>query len=216
MAYTSEGGKIMQFEMEELIPIVAELAETYTSRESSSITYEKAEQLMQAVLYTINELRFSDADYLVSACMNARQAYDLGYEILCRRVSGCREAYNRMIVDFDDYGNEFYYDTVVKGLPLFFLHYDARYDPQDHLLTLDYITRDFDTELTGIDQISVYLNSILEEQRYLKGFRREYVIDTLMRWNRGYRRLPVNVAEIVQKAEGQDGTGEELDRVCKH
>ena len=37
--------------MEELVPIVGKLAEKYTSHESTSITYEKAEQLMGAVLY---------------------------------------------------------------------------------------------------------------------------------------------------------------------
>ena len=36
----------MQYEMEQLIPIVARLSEKYTSKESTSISYEKAEQLM--------------------------------------------------------------------------------------------------------------------------------------------------------------------------
>lgn len=46
----------MDYEMEELVPIVGKLAEKYTSHESTSITYEKAEQLMGAVLYCIHEL----------------------------------------------------------------------------------------------------------------------------------------------------------------
>ena len=45
----------MEYEIEELVPIVATLAEKYTSKESSSITYEKAQQLMEAVLYCICE-----------------------------------------------------------------------------------------------------------------------------------------------------------------
>ena len=40
----------MDYEMEELVPIVGKLAEKYTAHESTSITYEKAEQLMEAVL----------------------------------------------------------------------------------------------------------------------------------------------------------------------
>ena len=35
----------MRYEMEELVPIVAKLAKRYTSGESTSITYEKAQQL---------------------------------------------------------------------------------------------------------------------------------------------------------------------------
>ena len=46
---------MMRYEMEELVPIVAKLAKRYTSGESTSITYEKAQQLMEAVLYSINE-----------------------------------------------------------------------------------------------------------------------------------------------------------------
>ncbi len=39
------------YTMEELVPIVGKLAEKYTAYESTSITYEKAEQLMEAALY---------------------------------------------------------------------------------------------------------------------------------------------------------------------
>ena len=47
----------MDYEMEELVPIVGKLAEKYTANESTSITYEKAEQLMGAILYCIHELK---------------------------------------------------------------------------------------------------------------------------------------------------------------
>ena len=52
----------MDYTMEELIPIVGELAEKYTAKESTSITYEKAEQLMGAVLYAIHETELSGPD----------------------------------------------------------------------------------------------------------------------------------------------------------
>ena len=45
----------MNYKMEELVPIVAKLAEEYTAGESTSITYEKAQQLMEAVIYSIHE-----------------------------------------------------------------------------------------------------------------------------------------------------------------
>ena len=41
------------YEMEELVPIVAKLAEQYTGHESTSVTYEKANQLMTACLPVI-------------------------------------------------------------------------------------------------------------------------------------------------------------------
>ena len=45
----------MEYEMEELITIVGRLAEKYNAHESTSMTYEKAEQLMEAILYCIHE-----------------------------------------------------------------------------------------------------------------------------------------------------------------
>jgi hypothetical protein len=196
----------MQYGMEELVPIVAELAKGYTSGESSSVSYEKAEQLMQAVQYTIHELEQESASRAVSAPVTARQAYDAGYQLLCDKVRRCQAAYNQMIPEFDAYGNEFYYDTVVKGLPKFFLYYDARYNPQDHLLTLDYVTRDFDPQLTGIDQIEDYLLGTVQEQRYLKKFPRSQVIAALEQWNSDYRELPVNVAQLMQDVTEQRDT----------
>ena len=190
----------MQYGMEELVPSVARLAERYTGMESSSVTYEKAEQLMQAVLYTIDELRFSGGEYTPAVEMPALKAYETGYDIICNRVCRCQEAYNDMIGSFDAYGNRFYHDTVVDGLPKFFLYYDARFAPQDHILTLDYITGDFDTKLSGIDQIAAYLDSIITEQKFLSRFPRKYVIDVLVHWNEDYRDLPVNVAAAVQES----------------
>ena len=45
----------MSFDMEELLPIVAQLAEQYTAYESTSVSYERAEVLMSAVIYCIDE-----------------------------------------------------------------------------------------------------------------------------------------------------------------
>lgn len=41
----------MNYEMEELMPVVSGLAEKYNAFESTSMTYEKAEQLLGAVIY---------------------------------------------------------------------------------------------------------------------------------------------------------------------
>ncbi len=41
------------YSMEELIPIVGRLTEQFTAHESSSVTYERARQFMEAVIYCI-------------------------------------------------------------------------------------------------------------------------------------------------------------------
>ena len=48
-----EGRSVMEYRLEELLPAAAGLTEKYTSKESSSITYETAQMLMEAVIYCI-------------------------------------------------------------------------------------------------------------------------------------------------------------------
>lgn len=59
------------YAMEELMPIVGRLAAKYCAYESSSVTYERAEQLMEAVLYCIHEAENAGLDMM---CLNAQSA----------------------------------------------------------------------------------------------------------------------------------------------
>ena len=71
------------YEMQELVPIVAKLAEQYTGFESTSITYEKAEQLMEAVLYCIHEMETAGKNTLSAGeKIPAQQAYELGRKLV--------------------------------------------------------------------------------------------------------------------------------------
>ena len=45
----------MEYQLEELLPITAWLADKYTSKESSSVTYDTAQMLMEAVIYCVKE-----------------------------------------------------------------------------------------------------------------------------------------------------------------
>lgn len=62
---------------EELAPVTLKLIKKYTGDHSSSVTYEKAEQLMGAVIYCINELSLDDNGALVSPVkLSACDAYE--------------------------------------------------------------------------------------------------------------------------------------------
>lgn len=50
-----QNGKVADYDMAELLPVAAWLTDKYTSRESSSVTYETAAVLMEAVCYCIQE-----------------------------------------------------------------------------------------------------------------------------------------------------------------
>lgn len=191
----------MNYRMEELVPIVAELAEQYTSRESSSITFEKAKQLMEAVLYCIDEVEKvengQEALYDTTKAMEARVVYEKGYELVIDKVKRAKKEYNKMIPDFQSYRNRNYYDTVVKGMPAFFLYYDARFAPQNHILTLDYpLLRRFGADC-GIDVVEQYISCITYEQVFMANYPFDYIIDVLSAYHEEYEDLFCNICSIV-------------------
>ncbi|MDF2886135.1 MAG: hypothetical protein K0R23_520 [Lacrimispora sp.] len=182
------------------MPVVAKLAARYTGNESSSIPYEKARQLMGAVIYCIEEYE-NEGDgsrELVAehSILSADTAYRQGYEILIDRVSNIRQEYNLMMKDFRHYGNRCCYDTFQQGLPAFFLYYDPRFDPMNHILTLDYpVLIPFESRC-GADLMEVYINCAYLEQRFLQKLPEEYVRYVLNAYSSDYEELIINLASI--------------------
>lgn len=204
---------MIEYSMDELIPIVADLSYKYTSGESTSITYEIATQLMKAVLYCIHEYESTldeslkaespkgDVDFTV-VCESdkkegARLAYNKGYQLVVMKVKKALHLYDEIMTDFKFYRNTNYYDTLVKGMPSFFLYYDAKFNPQNHILTLDYPTINHLGDLCGIDAIYEYLSYIHLEQKLLNKLSEQYVIDVLAGFHSGYEELFINICSIV-------------------
>ncbi|WP_313582766.1 DUF6179 domain-containing protein [Lacrimispora sp.] len=191
----------MSFETEELMPIVAELADKYTGKESTSITYEKARQLMEAVLYCIHEYEEDAKKGQELLSMDgkpvAKRVYSLGYETVLRTVKETQILYNKVIPYFKYYENRCYYDTFVKGIPSFFLYYDPRFQPQNHLLTLDYPVLYPVNPLQGIDAISTFVKCVSLEQVFLGKLPDEYVLHVLRAYSPDHGDLIINLAGIV-------------------
>ncbi|WP_186423904.1 DUF6179 domain-containing protein [Lacrimispora celerecrescens] len=191
----------MSFETEELMPIVAELADKYTGKESTSITYEKARQLMEAVLYCIHEYEGDGEKGQELLSMDgksvAKRAYSLGYEAVQKKVKETQILYNEIIPDFKYYENRCYYDTFAKGISSFFLYYDPRFQPQNHILTLDYPVLYPVYTLQGIDAISAFVKCVSLEQVFLGKLPDEYVLHVLRAYSPDQGELIINLAGIV-------------------
>ena len=188
----------MNYEIEELVPIVARLAECYTSKESTSISYEKAQQLMEAVIYCIHECELAQYPAMVSSDgIPAQQMYEMGKKLVEEKVKRTLDLYNEIMTYFSSYENECLYDTFVKGMPEFFKWYDCKFNPQDTILTLDYPVLFDGSQHTGIDRIYDYLLCIKWEQQFLKKFPLQLVTDILSRYRKDYKQMIDNLCEIV-------------------
>lgn len=171
----------MEYEMKELLPLVIKLTEKYTSKESSSVPYETARMLMEAVIYCVNENFENNEDSMMNTgkMINAEIMYERGYHIMIEKVYKAKEIYENIIEDFEDYGCKNYKDTLIKGIPVFFLRYNAKFNPQNHILTLDYPLITGNPSLCGIDLILEYLKGIQIEKCFLDCFDRQEVTDLL-------------------------------------
>lgn len=203
------------YPMEELVPIVGQLADKYTAKESTSVTYEIAEQLMGSVLYCIQETRRRDRQTTATAGetsagkapvstedppaekISAQQAYETGASCVRAKTREALTKYNNILPTFNSYGSQCLYDVFVKGLPEFFRWYDIPFNPQNTILTLDYpILKDV-PEDTGIDRIYNFISCIEIEQMFLCHFPEEYVKKILRRYHSEYEELPENICEIL-------------------
>ncbi len=191
----------MKYSQEELLPVVAKLAARYTSNESTSISYDKARQLMGAVIYCIEEYENAAAGLrnLVTAhsTISADTAYRQGYEILIEKVKKIQQVYNLMMKEFQYYGNRCCYDTFQKGMPEFFLYYDARFYPMNHILTLDYPVLVSLEPRCGADLMEVYVRSACLEQSFLQKLPADYILHVLSSYSGDYEELIINLASIV-------------------
>ena len=166
----------MNYEMEELLPIVGKLAGQYTSNESGSVTYETANQLMGAVIYCIRETEVQNEMSLQpkTSC-SAKQAYETGYALARQKVKQALCLYNEITQEFESYGNQCIKDVIQTGMPEFFKWYDLKFNPQTEIITLDYpVLKDL-SEFEGIDKIYEYLICIQIEQQFLSQLPKEFV-----------------------------------------
>lgn len=187
----------MDYQMEELLPIVSELAQKYTGYENTSITYEKAQSLMEAVLFCLNEYNNSYADSLVKKDISVKEQYNIGTKLLSEKVEDIRKIFNELSFQFDDFGVKCLYDTVQKGIPQFLKWYDIKFCPQNTILTLDYPLLTDCSFLTGADAVYKYIRAIQTEQIFLGMFDRNYIMLILEKYNSEYRDMIENICSIV-------------------
>lgn len=188
----------MKYEIEDLIPLVGYLAQKYTSGESTSVTYEKAEQLMEAVLYCIREAeRETEHAVLVPERMKAEKMYHIGAEVVERKTKTALKLYHQILAEFHSYENQCLQDTMTKGIPEFFKWYDVQFAPQETILTLDYPVMKELSAYTGIDCIFQWLVCVQYEQSFLRLFPETDIISMLLHYDEEYRENIINLAEIV-------------------
>lgn len=189
-----------RYDMDDILEVVAWMTEKYTSKESTSVSVERARQFMEAVFYCIDELdensTFSLAD---KKGLSAFQAYQQGYNLVMQKVETAQKKYEQLLAIFSDYRNENLRDTVQTGLLGFFKYYDPRFEPQNSILTLDYPVYEINRDKKGIDLIIDYIDAIYLEQLFLNQFSKELIIQILSQYDTQYEKQFINICSYVSR-----------------
>lgn len=218
----------MDYTMEELLPVVGKLTEKYTGFSSTSVTYETARQLMEAVLYCLREaeaLKTGKNSVAAAQDTDLWLLYQQGYEVVLEKTASAKKVYEQIIANFRSFGNRCYEDTIIRGMPEFFVRYDARFRPQDHLLTLDYPILRPVGKRSGIDAVYFYLSCVLLEQRFLGRLPEPYGKAVLEHFHGDYEELILNVASVIlrnlvvhmmmgKKLSENAVTADDMERFC--
>ncbi|MGN0400122.1 MAG: DUF6179 domain-containing protein [Blautia sp.] len=186
-----------EYTMEELLPVVTKLAERYTGGEGTSVSYERAQLLMEAVLYCIAEYEGGSRGQLIKYRISPWEAYRAGYRLVREKTVSLGKMYNEMIVGFEDYGMVCLGDVIRRGIPEFLKRYDPEFCPQDTLLTLDYPVLGSMENFTGVDKVYEYTSMIQMEQKFLGQMKSEKIREILRAYHRDYENLVENICSIV-------------------
>ncbi len=210
----------MRYEPEELLPLVVKMAEKYTGGDSSSITYERAQKLMGAVIYCIEEWEEQiEAPGLVdNRLIPAEEVYEKGYALVMEKAQRAKELYEQIVWEFRDYGCRNYRDTIKDGIPAFFRYYDAKFEPQNTIVLLDYPLAVENTTFCGVDRIYDYLKKISMEKRVLDYMGEEKIREILEQVCPDYEELYFgNICYAVMEAVTARGkTKEEISYIIKN
>lgn len=206
-------------DIEELVPVVAQLAQKYAGSDSSSVSYETAQMLMGAAQYCVNEYAQFGTDSLSCRNLSAAERYRIGKDLVLKKAGRIRELFNEMSASFEDYGIRCLRETVLDGIPGFLKRYDPVFCPQNTILTLDYPVLADLGRLCGADRIYAYLWAIRAEQAFLSGLDKNYVVSVLERHDPEYRDMTDNACSValasavghmaLRKPFGEDGFSRE-------
>ena len=195
---------------EELFPLFSRLAARYAGYESTSLPYEKAQQLMGSILYCIREYEQAHPHAMTSTAKNsgsksptndriqeAEAAYRLGLRLVKEKVQRLMTLYHTLLPDFHAFGIHCLEDTFFKGIPEFFKWYDPEYAAQDTILTLDYpILADLH-QLSGVDAVHEYVRCLSLEQRFLRKLDPCQVQAVLREFSPEYPDLIENICDML-------------------
>ncbi len=191
---------VLDFQLQ-LVDLLKVKTDKYNSCMSSSISVDKAKNIMESNIYTIGlYLKEFIPDDAVNILKNEGiiNVYDKGRKLIDRKIMISKVLYKKVLNNFIQTKNETYNLTIIKGIKSFFKIYDSDYNAQDMKITADYPTYiSLFGRKQGIEFIEKYLEYLYYENEFCKMFEIEDIKNLLFKYSEDYEDLIINIFQIV-------------------
>lgn len=185
--------------MIELSILLQKIAIKYTMKESSSISIEKAQQLMFSIIYSIN-IFLEEQNKNLSLVTNKTDAeflYNNGLKVIRKKVNKAKDIYDKIKQNIYEVDNFSYNETIYDGINNFFINYDICYASHETPGMIDYQLFIPVEKLTGIKYILSYIKKLYIENEFCRNYDLEKVDILLKSYSKDYSVLLINIFEFV-------------------
>lgn len=185
----------------ELLKLLTDQFNRYTSGQSSSVPVETGQQIQQSVFYTVGyylkSLPGAEAGLEALQSYSLSALYSKGKKLIETHFREAEELLNTLQqerIDTDIYA---YNSTLTEGIPIFFTSYDIDYGAHDNPGSVDYPLCLHKMNLSGIDYILTYLRKLRLENEICSCFSPNEVRELLEGYDSGYKDLLFNLFELI-------------------
>ncbi len=215
----------------ELLALLAEQTDKWTKGESSSIRVEKAQDILESILFVIG--------VYLKTCSRPEEAVNLlkikamkelftqGLVCVRRKLTACKLLQQHIKKHLLKTPNVYYRSTIVDGINGFFKLYRIQFSAHEIHITADYPTYMGRPQLNGIEFIEQYLKEIESENTFCTHFAANAIHHLLYGLSLDYRSIPMNLYEPVlasslglilvnRSPKGLDLTKQEVDRLHEY
>jgi hypothetical protein len=185
----------------QLLKLLTDQFNRYTSGQSSSVPVETGQQIQQSVFYTVGY--YLKSLPAVQAGLEALQSCTLSelyakgqklIELHFQEAQKLLHTLQQERLDTDIYA---YNSTLMEGIPIFFTSYDMDYGAHDNPGSVDYPLCLDKMNLTGIDYVLTYLQKLKLENEICRCFSMDEIKELLEGYDLEYKDLLFNLFELV-------------------
>lgn len=200
--------------IEKIWRILEKQANRYNGCDSTSMTIEKAQSLLESLLYTI--------EFMIHDGTSPKEILDGDMQLLIRQgqellKNKCRDTKIewKLMCQTMPQINNIYFLSTIKNLGLFFERYDLYYGAHLIPCSIDYWPMQPVSErLKGVSYMEEYIRRLQMENDFLNWFERQDVIRLYKRYVPDYPEALFNLCEpVLTNAIGLEMIGQDIHRL---